>query len=92
MILLNGVNIMFCDSENLSIKLMSVIRMSWKGGFFRVAPRKQSAFIYRVSGRGVFTVDGKEAGQVSLKSKNSVERINFGVMLLRFLKVLSKSL
>lgn len=43
-------------------------------------------------GRIIFTIDGKEAGQVSLKSKNSVERINFGVMLLRFLKVLSKSL
>ena len=72
---------MFCDSENLSIKLMSVIRMSWKGGFFRVAPRKHSAFIYRVSGRGVFTVDGKEiisnSGDVFFMPQNKAYDVDY---------------
>lgn len=46
----------------------------------------------QVLGKITLTVDGETVGEVSLKSKNPVERINFGVMLLRFLKVLSKSL
>ncbi|MBQ1996100.1 MAG: D-alanyl-D-alanine carboxypeptidase [Clostridia bacterium] len=46
----------------------------------------------QILGKIILTVDGKTAGEVNIRSKNSVERINFSVMLLRFLKVLSKSL
>lgn len=46
----------------------------------------------QILGKIILTVDGKTAGEVNIRSKNPVERINFGVMLLRFLKVLSKSL
>lgn len=46
----------------------------------------------QILGKIIFTVDGKTAGEVNIRSKNPVERINFSVMLLRFLKVLSKSL
>ncbi len=42
-------------------------------------------------GKIILTVDGETVGEVNIRSKNPVERINFGVMLLRFLKVLSKS-
>lgn len=60
MVLLFGVSKVFCESDNLQIDLLSVTHLSWKGGFFNVAPRKHCALIYRVSGNGVFTVDGKE--------------------------------
>ena len=46
----------------------------------------------QILGKIILTVDGKTAGEVNIRSKNPVERINFSVMLLRFLKVLSKSL
>ena len=46
----------------------------------------------QILGKIILTVDGKTAGEVNIRSKNLVERINFSVMLLRFLKVLSKSL
>lgn len=46
----------------------------------------------QILGKITLTVDGEAVGEINIRSKNSVERINFGVMLLRFLKVLSKSL
>ncbi len=46
----------------------------------------------QILGKVTLTVDGTTVGEFNLRCKNPVEKITFGVMLLRFLKVLSKSL
>ena len=51
---------MLYNCENPLIKLLSVDRLSWKGGQFRVQPRNYGALAYRVTGSGLFRCGGKE--------------------------------
>ncbi len=51
---------MVYSTDFLMMKELSVVRLSWQGGFFAVKPRNQCALIYRVSGNAMFTVDGRK--------------------------------
>lgn len=46
----------------------------------------------QILGKVTLTIDGETVGEYNLRCEKPVERITFGLMLLRFLKVLSKSL
>ncbi len=51
---------MLYNCENPLIKLLSVDRISWKGGQFRVQPRHHGALSYRVSGSGTIRCNDKD--------------------------------
>ena len=51
---------MLYNCENPLIKLLSVDRLFWKGGHFRVQPRYHGALAYRIAGSGVILCNGKE--------------------------------
>ena len=51
---------MLYNCENPLIKLLSVDRLSWKGGHFRVQSRYHGALSYRIAGSGAIRCGGKE--------------------------------